>query len=259
MRAISFLFSILIINSYGSTSIEPIKNGIILSINEKVEKKKPGLQIPIDWQARVFIKYYPEEASIKVHCNTEDDAPFARVLIRNLFRVYKQNFPSDKCINKIKLSFQQPTGLFISAEELSKKGYLSALNELVNSLPLIGPKIDISSSITSLSPNFKASVSSLTSISDVNVPSFPIYIFFSNDEEKLRQESMVHLLAQLGFNVIHIFGIPPCVVEPSSCSLKVPNLLSPSLENNVTDSVLFNVSNKSLSKGLGAAEASYLD
>ncbi|OII75319.1 uncharacterized protein cubi_01840 [Cryptosporidium ubiquitum] len=213
-----------------STTTIPISNEIVLAINDKVKSKYPNLQVPPDWQNRVFIKYYPEESSIKVHCPIGSDAPFGRTLIRNLFRIYKHNFPTDSHIKKMKLSFQSPSGEFITAEKLSAKGYLFTLNELVEDLIEEDNRSEASSTISSILPTKKLSLSSLSSLSESNVQNFPIYLFFTNEEEKLKQEGMVQLLVQLGFNVAHIFGNPPCTIDSTNCSLRIPEILSPMIE-----------------------------
>ncbi|KAJ1607987.1 putative signal peptide protein [Cryptosporidium canis] len=211
----------LCISALGSTT-----NEIVLEINNKVSAKYPDLNIPNAWETRVFIKYYPDECSIKVHCPVESDAPFGRVLIRNLFRIYKHKFPTDNHISKMKLSFQSPVGDFITAKELSDKGYLPTLNELVENLIEEDTRNDLPSASSSILPMTKLSLSSLSS-SVSNVHNYPIYIFHTNEDEKLKQEGMVQLLVQLGFNVIHIHGNPPIAVEPSNIPSGPPEIISP--------------------------------
>ncbi|KAJ1610443.1 hypothetical protein OJ252_1874 [Cryptosporidium canis] len=214
------------INKIFSSNNGSTTNEIILEINNKVRTKYPDLNIPDAWETRVFIKYYPNESSIKVHCPVESDAPFGRVLIRNLFRIYKHKFPTDNNITKMKLSFQPPLGGFITAKELSDKGYLPTLNELVENLIEEDTRNDLPSASSSILPITKLSLSSLSS-SVSNVHSCPIYIFYTNEDEKLKQEGMVQLLVQLGFNVVHILGNPPIAVESLNIPSAAPEILSP--------------------------------
>lgn len=220
---------------YVSTSSVPssIPNEMVLTINEKVKSKYPNIQVPLEWEKRVFIKYYPDENSIKVHCPVESDAPFGRTLVRNLFRIYKHKFPTDKHISKMKLSFQSPSGEYITAKELTIKGYLTILNELIEDL-IVEPKgNDIPSTSSSLSPITKLSLSSLSSPGS-NVQNYPIYVFFANQEEKLKQEGMVQLLVQLGFNVIHTCGNPPFTADSVNSSLVTTEIPSPTNGNKST-------------------------
>ncbi|CUV06140.1 unnamed protein product [Cryptosporidium hominis] len=228
---LSSIFLILCVFTSGTPI--PTPNEIVLAINNNVKHKYPNIEVPLDWQSRVFIKYYPEESSIKVHCPVENDAPFGRTLIRNLFRIYKRNFPSDKRIKKMKLSFQSPSGEFITAEKLSIKGYLSALNELVEDLIEEDIENEVASSGSPILPNTKLSISSLSSLSDSNVQNYPVYVFFTNEEERLKQEGMVQLLVQLGFNVAHTFGNATCNVDSTNYSVKIPEILSPTIDKNI--------------------------
>lgn len=229
MKFLLLLIFLIIYLSESSTPI-PNSNEILLAVNEKVKLKYPNVQVPSDWQTRVFIKYYPEESSIKVHCPVGSDAPFGRTLIRNLFRIYKRSFPADTHIKKIKLSFQSPSGEYITAEKLSVKGYLLTLNELVEDLIEENTRSEVASTSSSILPTTKLSLSSLSSLSESNVHNYPIYLFFTNEEEKLKQEGMVQLLIQLGFNVAHTFGNPPCNTYLTNCSLRIPEILSPIIE-----------------------------
>ncbi|KAH8740019.1 hypothetical protein FG386_000846 [Cryptosporidium ryanae] len=211
-------------------------NKIIESINERVRTKYPNINVPPDWKYNVFIKYYSLENSIKVHCPRESDAPFGRALLRILFRVYKKLFPNDERVLKIKLSFQAPTDVYITAEKLSKQGYLKSIHGLVQDLPISRTECEIDSLKTPASPKPNISMISPSSLSETNSFAFPVYVFYSNDREKIEQEGMVNLLFQLGFNVIHLFGNPSSIGDISSSSLKVPELLSPKIESIVNES-----------------------
>ncbi|KAH8583931.1 uncharacterized protein ELE39_002689 [Cryptosporidium sp. chipmunk genotype I] len=240
-----FLSIFLILCIFISGTPIPTPNEIVSAINDKVKSKYPNVEVPLDWQNRVFIKYYPEESSIKVHCPTESDAPFGRTLIRSLFRIYKRNFPTDKRIKKMKLSFQSPSGEFITAEKLSIKGYLFTLSELVEDLIEEDAGSEANSASSSILPTTKLSISSLSSLSDSNVQNYPIYVFFTNEEEKLKQEGMVQLLVQLGFNVAHTFGNAPCNADSTNCSLRIPEILSPIIEKNANNTCCeYNSNNK---------------
>ncbi|KAH7647471.1 hypothetical protein FG379_000687 [Cryptosporidium bovis] len=218
----------------------PEENNIIESINERVHTKYPSIKVPPDWKYNVFVKYYSLESSIKVHCPRESDAPFGRALLRTLFRVYRKFFPDNDKVAKIKLSFQNPTDIYITADELSKQGYLKALHSLVQDLPASGVSCEITTLKTPVSLKPNISMVSPSSLSETNAFAFPVYVFYSNDREKLEQEGMVNLLFQLGFNVIHLLGNPSSIGDISSSSLKVPELLSPKIESIVDKSPYLN-------------------
>ncbi|KAL7067324.1 hypothetical protein ACR3K2_21980 [Cryptosporidium serpentis] len=205
---------------------------LLLEINNKVKRKHPNIDPNLDWQSNVYVKFYENDKSIKIHCPRGTlDTPFGRTLGRAILRNFKTFFPGNFRVSKTKLSLNMPQAPFTTAMDILKDGYEMSLKKL------LGYDIkDISSKSTTrmaesiYSPGFdNAILSSPTTLPETPFFIHPVYVFYKTDNERKNQESMVQFMIQLGLKVFHTFGTPQ-QLETSiiSTSARHPDIISTS-------------------------------
>ncbi|OII78181.1 hypothetical protein cand_036080 [Cryptosporidium andersoni] len=204
---------------------------LLLEINNKVKRKQPNIDPNLDWQLNVYVKFYENDKSIKIHCPRGTlDTPFGRTLGRAILRNFKTFLPENSRVTKTKLSLNMPQAPFTNAMDILKDGYEMSLKKLLGyDIKDISSKSTTGMAESIYSPKFdNAILSSPTTLPETPLFIHPVYVFYETDNERKDQESMVQFMIQLGLKVFHTFGTPR-QLETSiiSTSAKYPDIISP--------------------------------